>query len=189
MQKQNRQRTFRGVSPIGKQKGSVIGITLLMVAALSLSSLMVADLALEDSAMMRNSREYRTGLYRAETGISLAGESHRQTWLAADSDLFDEIAEDAAWVEEGFAVTDKQGSALLDMGRYQIARIEANPAGDSLSENFYTLNHRAPVHSGAGFSAKNFEIRRYGIISTGFVHGRDPGVTIEAGLSKIFNRY
>ena len=81
--------------------------------------------------------------------------------------------------------------ALTAMGSYSIARIESTPAPGLPSEKFYALSHQAPMPSGSGFSAMNFEIRRYGILSTGLSkQGRpDSGVTVEAGLYKVFNAF
>ncbi|MFP4444928.1 MAG: hypothetical protein ACLFPD_01610 [Desulfosudaceae bacterium] len=165
-----------------------MAVAMLVLAALSLSSLLALTMVLNDSAMMRNNRDYRRMLYRAETGLALAAQTHRTTWLAPDSVLFDEDDPQAVFKCNPFTLADKQGNSLPALGRYRIARIQSAPAAGSLSARFYDISHRAPLTGRAGFSARDFELRRYGIRSTGFdQRGRD-GVTIEAGLAKVFNR-
>lgn len=171
------------------RNGSVIAITLLIMVALSLSSLMAMNIAVSDSIIMRNSRSYRTDLYRAETGLTLAGETHVESWLSPDSDLFDLSVDDAAVMVEDFSITGVDGDDMPAMGSYAIARIDGAPAAGSLSGKFYALGHQAPMPAGSGCSAKSFEIRRYGVLATGSSRPDKPdvGVTVEAGVYKVFN--
>lgn len=171
--------------------GSALVLTLLLMAALLLSSLMAMNIAVTDSSIMKNSRSYRTDLYRAETGITLAGETHSESWLASDSALFDLSREDAVVVVKGFFIAGADGDDMPSMGNYSIARIESDPAVGSLSEQFYALGHQAPMPVGSGFSAREFEIRRYGVLSTGSSRPDRPdaGVTVEAGMYKVFNLF
>ncbi len=173
------------------QAGTIIVVTLLVLAALTVSSLMAVNMAVSDGTVMRNSRTYRCDLYRAETGITVAKAAHTDSWLASDSILFDLSEGSAGVTEEGFSISGLDGNDLPAMGRYVIARIETVPAAGSLSEKFYPLSHMAPMPSGSGYSAMNFEIRRYGILSTGSSKKDRPdtGVTVEAGLYKVFNRF
>jgi hypothetical protein len=173
------------------QNGTIIVVTLLILAALTLSALMAVNMAVCDGSVMRNSRMYQCDLYRAETGITVARETHADTWLAPDSVLFDLSLDNAGITVDQFSIPGVNGEDLPAMGRYVISRIESVPAPGSPSERFYALSHRAPMPSGSGFSAMNFEIRRYGIISTGSSKKDRPGsgVTVEAGLYKVFNRF
>ena len=181
----------RDVNEAAGQKGTIIVVTLLILAALTLSALMAVNMAVSDGAVMRNSRTYQCDLYRAETGITVARETHADSWLAPDSVLFDLSLDNAAISVDKFSIPGLDGKTMPVMGSYSIARIEGMPEPGSPSEQFYALSHKAPMPSGAGFSAMNFEIRRYGIISTGTSKqdGTAAGVTVEAGLYKIFNRF
>jgi hypothetical protein len=164
-------------------------ITLLVLAALTLSSLMAMNVAVSDGAIMRNNRTYRCDLYRAETGITVAGEHHAASWLAPDSDLFDLSLDEAAVMVDDFTIAGVDGHDMPVMGKYAVARIESAPAAGSLSERFYALGHQAPMPIGSGFSARSFEIRRYGVLSTGSSNPDRPGVTVEAGVYKVFNAF
>lgn len=179
------------VKEVSGQKGIIVIVTLLVLSVLTLSSLMAINMAAGDGAVMRNSRVFRSNLYRAETGITVAGESHSDSWLAPDSILFDLSQKDAGVRVDSFSLTGPDGKDIPSMGRYVLARIERGPASGTVSEQFYPLNHKAPVPSGSGYSAMNFEIRRYGILSTGSANnnGSNAGVTVEAGLYKVFNRF
>jgi len=171
------------------QKGSTMTVTLMIMAVLILSLTMAMNIVVENSGMMRNSRGYRHDLYRAETGITLAVETQAESWLAPDSVLFDLSRGDAEIQVDGFSVADADGREMPVMGRYTIARIESGAAEDSPSKAFYRLGHQAPVPPGSGYSAMKFEIRRYGICSTGTSKPQNPadGVTVEVGLYKVFN--
>ncbi len=172
------------------ENGSAIVMTLLIMAALTLSMLMAINVAFNDSSIMKNSRAYLCDLYRAETGITVAEEEHAGSWLAADSDLFDLSKEDAAVIVNDFTITGPDGEPMPAMGSYSIARIEKAPAEDSPSKAFYALGHTAPMPAGSGCSAVKFEIRRYGILSTGSSEqGPGAGVTVEAGLYKVLNKF
>jgi len=173
---------------LDRQAGSVMAMAMLVLAALTLSSLLALTMVLNDSAMMRNNRDYRRTLYRAETGLALAAQTHRTTWLDPDSVLFDEDDSQAVFERNPFTLADAGGNNLPAMGHYRIARIESAPASGSLSAQFYAIGHRAPLTGRAGFSARDFELRRYGIQSTGFDRRGREGVRIEAGLAKVFNR-
>jgi hypothetical protein len=157
--------------------------------ALLLASVMAVNMAVSDSSIMRNSRIYRDALCRAETGITVAEETQAESWLASDSDLFDLSQEDAAVAVSGFSIADAAGNDMPAMGSFSIARLESAPSSGSLSERFYALGHLAPMPSGSGFSARDFEIRRYGILSTGSSGQGRSGVTVEAGLYKVFNAF
>lgn len=171
------------------QQGTAIIIAMLVLAALSLASLMAVNMAVSDSSIMRNNRTYRSDLYRAETGITVAGEYHAASWLASDSDLFDLSLDEAAVIVNGFTIAGVDGNDMPVMGKYAVARIESTPAAGSLSERFYALGHQAPMPIGSGFSARSFEVRRYGILSTGSSKPGRPGVTVEAGVYKVFNAF
>ena len=179
-----------GTEPAG-QEGTIIVVTLLILAALTLSALMAVNMAVSDGTVMRNTRTYQCNLYRAETGITVAKETHADSWLAPDSVLFDLSLNNAGISVDKFAIPGVDGEDMPVMGSYAIARIESMPEPGSPSEMFYALSHRAPMPSGAGFSAMNFEIRRYGIIAKGTSEQGKPGagVTVEAGLYKVFNRF
>ncbi|MEW6077145.1 MAG: PilX N-terminal domain-containing pilus assembly protein [Thermodesulfobacteriota bacterium] len=175
----------------GGMRGSALMVTMLVMMALLLTAVMAVNMAMSDSSIMRNNRLYRDALYRAETGITLARETHADSWLAPDSELFDLSREDAAVTVNGFSVSGPDGNDLPAMGNYSIARIERDPEDESLSKQFYALGHRAPMPSGAGYSARSFEIRRYGVLSNGLSRPDRPagGVTVEAGLYKVFNAF
>ncbi|MFP4040101.1 MAG: PilX N-terminal domain-containing pilus assembly protein [Desulfosudaceae bacterium] len=175
--------------PASDREGSVVAVAMLLLMVLSLSALMAMTMTLNDSAMMRNNRDYRRMLYKAETALALAAQTHRDSWLAADSPLFDEADPEAEVVADDFTLADKEGTDLPAMGRYRIARIESDPGVDSLSEKFYHLGHRAPLKGQAGFSARDFERRRYGLLAIGYDRRGNDGVSIEAGFSKIFNKF
>ncbi|MFO8047897.1 MAG: pilus assembly PilX N-terminal domain-containing protein [Desulfosudaceae bacterium] len=175
--------------PASDREGSVVAVAILLLMVLSLSALMALTMTLNDSAMMRNNRDYRSMLYKAETALALAAQTHRDSWLAADSSLFDEADAGAEVVVDNFTLADKEGNDLPAMGRYRLTRIESDPGADSLSERFYHLGHRAPLKGRAGFSARDFERRRYGLLATGFDRRGNEGVSIEAGFSKIFNKF
>ena len=178
-----------GEDVVKHQKGSTMAVTLMIMAVLILSLTMAMNIVVENSGMMKNSRGYRDDLYRAETGLTLAVETQAESWLAADSVLFDLSRDDAEMVVDGFSITDADGREMPVMGRYTIARIESEAAEDSPSKAFYPLGHQAPIPSGSGYSAMKFEIRRYGIRSTGASRPKNTadGVTVEAGLYKVFN--
>ena len=173
----------------GSEAGAVIIVTLMILTILSMSSLMAVNMAVSDSRIMRNSRSYHCSLYRAETGITLAGEKHATSWLDPDSDLFDLSLDDAAFAVDNFCLVGIDGKDTPVMGGFKIGRIEKVPAARTLSDRFNHLGHRAPMPVGSGFSAMNFEIRRYGILSTGTYPQGKSNVTVEAGLYKIFNRF
>jgi hypothetical protein len=176
----------------GKEtRGSALMVTMMVMMALLLAAVMAVNMAVSDSIIMRNNRIYRDDLYRAETGVTVARETQADSWLASDSELFDLSREDAAVTVDGFSIAGADGADLPSMGSYSIARIESDPEEGALSEQFYALGHRAPMPSGAGYSARSFEIRRYGILSTGSSRLDRPvrGVTVEAGLYKVFNSF
>lgn len=177
--------------------GSIMIAALLMLVALSLAVFMASDNSLTNSRMMRNSRDYRNDLYRAESGISTAVELHKTTWLDSDSDLFDMDAGNASITNNNVQLNDEDGNPIA-IASYQIARIEnyedsdidSKLDDDALTRDFFSLGHTAPPQVGSGMSPANFEIRRYGIDSTAVPRdGSNNSITIESGLSKLFNKY
>lgn len=156
-------------------------VALLMLLGLSITVFMAARIAVSNSRMMLNNRQYRNNLYRAESVISLAAETHRETWLAPESDLLKMEKADAVYrtpageLEEIRISEDETQKA----GRYEIYRIEPE------QDQFYALPHKAPTMIGSGTSGKK-EIRRYGIQATG-TNGQGNGkVMLEAGFAKVF---
>ena len=154
---------------------------LLMLLGLSLTVFMAARIAVSNSRMMLNNRQYRNNLYRAESVISLAAETHRETWLAPGSDLLRMGKADAVFrtpADEAVEIRISE-QEMQQAGRYEIYRVEQG------QEQFYALPHKAPAMIGSGTSGKK-EIRRYGIRATG-TNGRSNGkVVLEAGFAKVF---
>jgi hypothetical protein len=182
---------------IDNNHGSTMIMALLLIAALSLSAFMAAKVSLSNNKMMRNNRNYRDLLYNAETGITAASEGHLTGWLQSASVLFNLTNGNADVSNQNVSINDEHGTAM-NVAQFSVARVEdyANDAGvdayldtDALTRSFYSLPHIAPPPIGSGVSAKNFEMRRYGILSRA-INRRDvvTTMTIESGLSKVFNK-
>ncbi len=182
--------------PISNNAGSATIVALLMLAALSLTVFMAMDTSMMNSSMMRNNRDYRENLYRSESGLTIATENHQNVWLQAASPLFSISAGDAEIIDQDASINDADGNPVR-VAQYDIARVEdytdgtidSKLAEESLTRDFFPLPHFGPPVIGTGMSARNFEIRRYGI-HTRAVDKRDnvTSLTIESGLWKIFNK-
>ncbi|MCP4551835.1 MAG: hypothetical protein GY834_07300 [Bacteroidetes bacterium] len=167
------------------ESGSAIVAALLMGLALSLAVFIAMDNSLFNSRTMRNSRQYIDNLYRGETGITVACEENRTTWLASASNLF-QLTNTVPVGNANVQITDENGNPLT-VASYVIARIEIAPTPGTLSDSFpYKLNHQAPPPIGSKSSVRKFEIRRFGIRST--VQPANT-LTVESGLYKTFNKY
>lgn len=166
------------------QRGSLMVAALLMLVGLSLTVFMAARIAMTNNQMMQNSRLYRDNLYRAQSVISLAAEKHREKWLRGDSELFDLGDPDAAYVEHGLCLNSGTGDSFY-LGSCEIARLEASPAGGSVSGKFYRMSHIGPPAVGSGSSGRMTQ-RRYGVLATGTDGRRRGKVVLEAGFSRIF---
>lgn len=208
---------------LGNKEGSVIIAVILILAGLSVVVFMASDDSITGNRLIKLGREYRNNTYRADTGVSLAIESHKETWLKSDSELFDlgndtysyDVSNDTDLDDDGsgnkILIKDSSGTAVAKVaggtiieltdgagalmgeqgrvGKYEIARIELSPASGSMSEKFYKIPHTGQPLPGTGFSPKNFEIRRYGIVSTGEEEaGSEKKVENEAGLFKYFTK-
>lgn len=183
---------------VNNNEGSTIVVVLLMLMALSLAVIMAMDTSMMNSSMMRNNRDYRDHLYRAESGISIAAEVSQATWLAGTSILFDLTDGDADRSDQ-LAVLNDVDNNSVNISEYDIARIEDYENdinvdnlldSDALTRDFYALSHIAPPPVGSGHSPKNFEIRRYGIHSQAFDRQAVlTPLTLEAGLFKFFNKF
>ena len=182
---------------VNNEQGSIMMVSLLMLAALSVTVFMSMDTSLMNSTIMRNNRDYRDKLYRSESGLSIAAELHRTSWLAGNSILFNLTNGNADITDQDANLTNADGN-LVRVAQYDIARIEdyndatvnSNLHADALTRNFFPLPHIGPPEIGSGNSAKNFEIRRYGIHSRA-VDRRDDvtPLAIESGAHKLFNKY
>lgn len=176
------------VQHLKSSEGSTIIVALLMLVALSLAVFMAMENSLTDSKMMRSTRLYRDHLYRAETIISVAAEEHKDIWLDSASVLFDLSSGSAQVDRTDVGLEDVDGNTLT-VGDYSVARIENSPQSGSLSEEFYHLPHQAPPPIGSGYSSESFEIRRYGVFSTGRSNvSVSRQVTLQTGLLKMFNK-
>jgi hypothetical protein len=182
---------------INNNRGSTIILALLMMTALSLSAFMAAKISLTDSKLMRSHRDHRDLLYNAETGITVASEDHLTGWLQGSSVLFNLTNWDADISNQGVSIDNEDGDSI-DVAQYSVARIEdyvnnatvsSNLNTDALTRSFYPLPHIAPPTIGSGSSPKNFEIRRYGVLSSAIDRRNNvTNLTIESGLSKLFNK-
>lgn len=158
--------------------------SLLILFAISVTVFMASRMAVTNSKLMQNNRQYRDNLYRAETAISVAMEKHTEKWLGSGSDLFDLKDTDAGVEEISAEIKNKNGNRIK-VGKYCAARIESNPLPGSFSYEFYPLHHTAPPAVGSGTSGKK-QARRYGILASGTNQQNRGRVVLEAGFMKIF---
>lgn len=166
------------------ERGSLMLTALLMLLALSVTVFMASRGAVTNSKLMRNNRQYRENLYRAETVLSVAMEEHTEKWLNSGSDLFDLEDENARLKEIKAEIKNSDGE-IIQVGKYRASRIESSPASGTLSAEFYPLHHKAPPAAGSGTSGKK-TIRRYGVYATGKNRDGNGKVVLEAGFMKIF---
>ena len=187
--------TVKGNS-LQNNDGSIMIVALLLLVALSVTVFMASESSLTNSRMMRNNRAYLDNLYRAESGISMAIQENRDTWLDTGSALFDMDAASAVYTENPVQITDENGNPV-NVARYEVARLEDYNGdsdvdnkldADALTRQFYSMAHTAPPSIGSGMSPKNFEMRRYGIMAQAIPRLGFNSLTLISGLSKLFNK-
>jgi len=170
------------VKTVENDEGFVLVATIFILVIITLAGVFAITNSNTELSIVRNTQLLTREFYEAEAGIIDALENSN-LWM---TNAFLIAGETSANATLSSTVTDTSGNPVANI---EVRCIESSgTAIPSLSNEANDLplqSHTAPPPSGSGYSAKYFQIRRYGITTT----STDGRTIVQGGAWKIFNKY
>ena len=169
---------------LNSEDGMVLISTMVILLILTISGIAAITISNNEASIVRNEQMSASEFYDAETGLNDARLNYR-TWM---TDTFLSTDETTASSTLDSLSVDGDGNSLATL---QIRCIEDNNGGsvtpifNNVADEIPAMSHTASPGAGSGYSARYFQIRRYGITST----SKDGNTVLQIGAWKVFNKY